>query len=265
MNVLFPTDFSEPSKNALTYAADLCKKGNYNLHVLSAYSMPYAERTFNSNSLLQAIKENAQENMAQFEAHVKSLDIPYTTEIAMGNPVRVIQEKSKSKQVAYLVMGTTGSSGIEEILLGSNAASVIQGVDKPVLVIPPQAGFKPMKRMVYCSELKALENEETLQNLARFASFYALHVDILHIQGEPGAKEGRAKLDQALASVSHGYSVIKEQDLEKGVLDHARETKADIIASMGKRYGFFERLFHTSLTNKLAFHSEMPLLALHQH
>ncbi len=264
MEVLFPTDFSEESKNALPFAIDLCKRIKGTLKVINTYDLPYSENSFNATKLLESVHKNAEHNMKHFEKDLVNLDVPFSTKVLMGNPVRIIKEKAKESKIAYVVMGTKGSSGIEEILIGSNAASVIEATEVPVLVIPPQATFGTLKKMLYCSELKASESTKTLQHLASFAQIYGLHIDIMHIQGESAEANGRAIIEEALTGVSHSYTIVKEQEKEEAILQHAIDTKADIIASMTKKYGFFEGLFHSSLTKQLAFHTTMPLLALHQ-
>lgn len=264
MKVLFPTDFSDQSKNALPFAVDLCKKLNAKLSVLNTYDLPYSENSFNGARLLESVQENAETNMKQFEKELVGLRIDFSTTVLMGNPVRIIKEKAKKPDIAYVVMGTKGSSGIEEILIGSNAASVITATEVPVLIIPPQAHFTAIKKMLYCSELKASESANTLKQLSSFAQIYGVHIDIMHIQGESAEANGRRIFEEAFKSISHSYTIVKEQEKEEAILQHAIDTKADIIASMTKKYGFFEGLFHSSLTKQLAFHTTMPLLALHQ-
>ncbi len=46
-------------------------------------------------------------------------------------------------------MGTHGSSGITEIILGSNTASVIEKSTVPVLAIPHKAVYNGINNLVY--------------------------------------------------------------------------------------------------------------------
>jgi nucleotide-binding universal stress UspA family protein len=263
MKILFPTDFSAYSRRALPYALDLCKKTNGELVVLSAYDVPYGENSISSVSLLDAIKENAVANMKEFEQSFAGEGIRFQTEVIMGNPVRIIKEWCRDKQIDLVVMGTHGASGLEEFLIGSNASSVIQGVDVPVLVIPPKASFEPLKKIVFCTELALEEDLKTLNSLKAIALLYQAEINLLHIQKQ-STEGAREYLREQFESVPIHFTIVNDDDIEEAILTHAQESGADLIAAMTKKYGFFEGLFHRSLTNKLAFHSNMPVLAFQQ-
>lgn len=263
MKILFPTDFSAYSRKALPYAIDLCKKKQGELVVINAYDVPHGENSISTVSLLEAIKDNAVQNMEEFKNNFSNEGVPFTTKVVMGNPVRIIKEMSRNNDLDMVVMGTHGASGLEEFLIGSNAASVIQGTEVPVLVIPPQADFTPIKKIVFCTELALEEGEKTLMNLKSIALIYGAEINLLHIQKH--SKEGaREYLREKFAPVPVHFTIINHDDVEKAILEHAKESNANLIAAMTKKHGFFEGLFHRSLTNKLAFHSSMPVLAFHQ-
>jgi hypothetical protein len=48
--------------------------------------------------------------------------------------------------------------------------------------------------------------------------------------------------------------------LAKGVMDFADEHQMQMVIAVPKAYGFFENIFHTSLTRKLAYQMHLPLL-----
>lgn len=263
MQVLFPTDFSDNSKNALPFAVDLCKKTQGTLKVLSVYNMAYGEHTMNTASLLDALKKNTEEKMKAFETVLKAQNITFTTAVRLGSVSSVVKEEAKNQKAQLIVMGTQGASGLEEILVGSNTASVIQAVSIPVLAIPAEAAFKPIKKIVFCTELESLENEEVLERLKAIATLYNASVDFLHIQDE--AKKGaREHILKHFDGIKVNFTIMKREDIEEAVLNHANSANADVIGVMTKNYSFFERLFHSSLANKLAFHSHIPVLVFHQ-
>ena len=67
------------------------------------------------------------------EPFLKSIQVHETVEFhrAFG----VIMEISKGKKCDLIVMGSHGSSGIEEIFIGSNTEKVVRHSEIPVLVI----------------------------------------------------------------------------------------------------------------------------------
>lgn len=265
MNVLLPTDFSENADLACEYAFDIAKRSNGKVTVLNAYDLPYSDRSM-TTSLLEVMKENAEKNMAKFQRKLKEkYQVPFETEVRLGNPIRLIKEMAKKDHVDMVVMGTKGASGLEEILIGSNASSVIQNSDKPVLVIPPKANGKPIKKIVFASDFDLEGMDTAFKNLNAFAELNDAVIDVVHVQKDEGAKAGtRDAITKALNNRVEEFTILQSDNIEEAVIKEAKKEKADAIAAIAKSYGFFEGLFHRSLTTKLAYHSTLPLLVLHE-
>lgn len=266
MKVLLPTDFSENADVAARFALDIVKRTNSQLLALHGYDLPYSEHSM-TTSLLEEMKLNADNHMADFTKNTLTPSgVSFKSEVRMGNPIRLIKDIAKKQEADLVVMGTKGASGIEEFLIGSNAASVIQNTDIPVLVIPPKSEVKPFKKIVLASDLDLKKKERPLQRLREFAKIFEASIEIVNIQGDSGVDLGnRNFLEEVLHDVNHNYSVIKsEGDLDRAILDHCEKKGADVVTAITKRYGFFEGLFHTSITSKLAYHTHIPMLALHE-
>jgi len=266
MKVLFPTDFSENAELAAQFAIDIVKRTNGSIVAFHAYDVPYSERSM-TTSLLHEMKDIANQHMQEFETKVLATSgVDYQTHVILGNPIRLSKELSEKHNTNIVVLGTKGASGIEELLIGSNAASVIQNIDWPVLVIPPNSKVKEIKNIVLATDMDLRKKERPLLRLKEFANIYGAKINILHFQNDQGAKEGsREFLETHLSDVPHSYSVLAQKDdLDKDILEYCERKNADMVTAITKRYGFFEGLFKSSLTSKLAYHTKIPMLALHE-
>lgn len=264
MNVLLPTDFSENADIACTFAFDIAKKTGGKVRILNAYDLPYSDRSL-TTTLLEVMKENAEKNMERFKSSLSDQKVPFETEVRMGNPIRLIKEMAKQDDIDLVVMGTKGASGIEEVLIGSNAASVIQNTEKPVLIIPPDTQHQELKKIVFATDFDIEKLAKPLQQLRAFADIYQSAVDVVHVQNGKGSKDGsRQSIQNTLGERLHEFTILQSDDVEEAIRKEAEKEKAQIIATVAKKYSFFEGLFHSSLTSKLAYHSKTPLLALHE-
>ena len=266
MKILFPTDFSENAELAAQFALDIAKRTNGHILAFHAYDVPYSERSM-TTSLLHEMKEIAHNHMKEFEQTVlKPSGLKYETQVSLGNPIRLCKELTEKNNIELVVLGTKGASGIEELLIGSNAASVIQNIDVPVLVIPPESKVKALSTIVLATDMDLRKKERPLMRLKQFANIYGSSIDVLHFQDDDGVKQGsREFLESQLSNVEHSYSVLSHREhLDKDILDHCQKKNADVVTAITKRYGFFEGLFHKSLTSKLAYHTNIPMLALHE-
>ncbi len=264
--ILFPTDFSEAADKALNFAIEIAKKAQLDIILVNAYDLPYAQNVM-STSLMDIMRENSINGLNEVAKKVKSADIECDTQSMMGNPIRVIKELSRKDPDCIVVMGTKGASGIEEVLIGSNAASVLQSTDVPVLAIPSDAEFTMIERIVYCTDFRSNKNDRALRRLATMAKLFDAEVLILHIQ-QSGmadlASDQRHKFDHHLTGVKYSFHILKDAKVEEAILNFTTDKDANLLALLTRKYGVIRGLFHSSLTNKVAFHTKVPLLALHE-
>src|SRR5690606_24841962 len=168
----------------------IVKRTNGSIVAFHAYDVPYSERSM-TTSLLHEMKDIANQHMQEFETKVLATSgVDYQTHVILGNPIRLSKELSEKHNTNIVVLGTKGASGIEELLIGSNAASVIQNIDWPVLVIPPNSKVKEIKNIVLATDMDLRKKERPLLRLKEFANIYGAKINILHFQNDQGAKEG---------------------------------------------------------------------------
>jgi nucleotide-binding universal stress UspA family protein len=137
-NILFLTDFSEPSVMALPFAAMIAR--NYGaqvtaLHVVvpSVYNFTIPEM---AASLLDAEDDAAKMEMSRVEAGLTGL--PCDTIIERNTGVwPALSKRLEQGDIDLIVMGTHGRTGLKKALLGSSAEEVFRRATVPVLTIGP--------------------------------------------------------------------------------------------------------------------------------
>jgi len=138
--ILFATDFSESSEHAFEYALELAQKFNSRLTVLHVINEPVDLRGFyvphvSFENLEKEIEEGAQQMMEKFcKSHLAEFG-NYESVIATGIPFEEILKYSETHQVAFIVLGTQGRSGIDHLLFGSTAERVVRKALCPVVTV----------------------------------------------------------------------------------------------------------------------------------
>lgn len=270
--ILVPTDFSAVAANALQYALKLAAKAQATVHVLHVNYIPVIDPAFPTDVYQTFMTEMEASTKKGFEAlqhqHLDPSGVRYETHSVAGFVADEVQLFTEQHKIDMVVMGTTGASGLQEILVGSNAASVVSKSHVPVLVIPPSARYSELKHIVYASDF----NEPEFPAVARLmylAELYQADISILHVKTE---------YDRFFDSANHFFErnkdhisydkwkVVKlpEGDVMEKINAFTDQQHADLLVMAKHNRGFFDRLFHRSLSKHMAYHTRIPLLVLNK-
>jgi nucleotide-binding universal stress UspA family protein len=137
-NILFLTDFSEPSSEALPFALELaCAYGSilHTLHVLIPSTCSYMTPEM-ATAMLDQQEESARVEMQHVEAHM--IGLPRKMVIDRGSILwEVVRRYLKEHEIDLVVLGTHGRTGLKKVLLGSSAEDVFRRSGVPVLTSGP--------------------------------------------------------------------------------------------------------------------------------
>jgi nucleotide-binding universal stress UspA family protein len=130
-HILCPVDFSATSKRALKNAITMCRRFKAELTILSVCEMP-------SYSWFASGKDLEEEKDDRYAQHKKTFDefmqdfnlsdLKWSKETFKGNPAEQILHAVAAKMVDLLVIGTTGKTGLNRLVIGSVAEKVIREV-----------------------------------------------------------------------------------------------------------------------------------------
>lgn len=265
--IIFPTDFSKNAEIALDVAVKIAQKGNMEILMVNAFDLPYATNVM-TTSLLDIMRDNSEKGLEQEAKRIAASGVKLRTQSVMGNPIRVVKELSVKYPDSMVILGTKGSSGLEEVLIGSNAVSILQSVDVPVMAVPQFCVYEDVNKIIYATDMQSSKDERALRRLGTLAHLFGAEVMILHVQTDKDAAidiEGqKAKISQNLGDIKHTFHFTEGEQVEQTIRDFADKNQADLIALLARKYGFFKHLFHSSVTNKVAYHSKRPLVAFHE-
>jgi nucleotide-binding universal stress UspA family protein len=141
-SVLLAVDGSPGSDRALEYAMERAKLGGAKLIV--AYVIEWSPYSFNTP------EENAERHMRREQEiekatemvvnpaaeRLKEASLDHDTVVVHGPPAETLINLATKHEVAQIVIGRRGQSGIKTLLFGSVASSLIQTSPVPVVVVP---------------------------------------------------------------------------------------------------------------------------------
>jgi nucleotide-binding universal stress UspA family protein len=145
-HILVPTDYSENSKAALAYAAELAVAFGASIDIIHVWDRPtyvtdavMVQRPGEAHKPIgELIRENAQRDMDDF---MSSITLPsqvlLQARLVSGNPAASLVAELQKGEHDLVVLGTHGRTGFAHLVLGSIAEKLVRLSPVPVLTVPP--------------------------------------------------------------------------------------------------------------------------------
>jgi nucleotide-binding universal stress UspA family protein len=279
--IIVPTDFSTTAANAAAYAVQFAEQINVKRILLfHAYELPVAlDPLMPGVQMLEldSYKEVAINNLENFRYELRSkfpkAAIQLDVVVEYGSITGGIEMIATREKIELIIMGITGGGALAETLVGSNTTSVAGALGMPVLIIPPHAKYNPVKKIMLSCDFDHADKFIPL-NIIR-SLINDTHAKLLVFNIEVDMEETNAKYPASMMGKGFAvhtllqefqpeYHFTKNKEYVDGVNEFADSNEVDMIISIPKRKGFFEKLFIKSTTKKLAFHTHLPLLVVHK-
>jgi nucleotide-binding universal stress UspA family protein len=270
--ILVPTDFSKLSKVGLSYAIGLAKKLEARVIVISVVTGVTGNSQELSNvkkyreSMLATAQSDGDKFLKEFKSEAGKVDLSFKP--VGGFPVdAVIEEFARKNKVNLIVMSSKGATGLKKIVMGSNAAAVIDNSSRPVLVIPGEASPKAISKFVYATDAREFKKEMNIVTV--FAEAVGASVEVVHVVPEK-KKEQKETISELKLKAASSYPKIHlhtvyDKDVAAGLEDFITHRKdAFILVTFTHRLSLNEKLFGKSVTQELAYHNSVPLLVVNK-
>lgn len=275
-SILLPTDFSATATNAALYALQLAKQmGITRLVLYHSYEIPVSVDPITPGVQmldLESIKEGSAEGLAGFAAKIK----PFAGNITIenfneyGSLADGLDEVCAKTNAVVVVMGITGGGKLEEKLIGSVSVSVGKHTQTPVIIVPAEATFSEVRSVALASDFERAETNIPVARIQRFLERSGARLFVFHYEEKepltlPSHVMGEDfEMHRVLAPLNPTYHFGHGKHFLEAVNDFVVANNIDIVISIPKEHGFFASLFSgESHTKMLAFHSRVPVMAMH--
>jgi nucleotide-binding universal stress UspA family protein len=143
--IMVPIDYSENSKAALAYGAELALGFGASLDIVHVWDRPtyltdavMVQRPGEAHKPIgELIRENAERDMAEFLTEISlPAGVPSSNRLISGEPASALLTELKKGEHDLVVLSTHGRTGIAHLLLGSIAEKLVRLSPVPVLTVP---------------------------------------------------------------------------------------------------------------------------------
>lgn len=269
--MLVLTDFSVPAWNAALYAAALTrqlKTTDFILYHSDEWILMPPTAAAPAGTGFITSPDQSLKKISELKKELEKYMNPETRiEVRTDERtlVTAVNTLAGQQHIGLVVAGVTGKSKLERALIGSNALDLARNCLAPLLIVPPGALFKSIKKIVFACDLKQVFQTTPFYAIKAFVKAFDAILLILNVDRDgahfdPDTISEMTDLHQLWDDQHAEYYYTDHKDTAVGIMEFAEKNEADLVITVPKIYGFFESLFHRSVTEQLAFHTYLPLL-----
>lgn len=212
-NILFLTDFSEPSEIAIPFAIAIAREYEaklYALHVLTPVPLAYATPE-STAAMIGGIEEGARTGMQRLDSEL--VGVPHETLIVRDESVcSSVERILGDREMDLVILGTHGRTGTARLLLGSVAEEIFRRSSVPVLTIGPSVpngthnGGK-FHRVLYATNF-TLEAQAAAPYAISMAQENQARLLLLHVMRDPDPNRKKTPQDSVANAMHELYEIV---------------------------------------------------------
>jgi len=270
-NILVPVDFSVQAKYAAKVASDIAKLTNSKIFLLHMLELPTGvvdPSSFgNSNNTPTTLLflKRAHEKFEDFKKLSFFEGVEVEDSVQFHKAYDGIIDESKKQNIDLIVMGSQGTSGLEEMLIGSNTEKIVRNSEIPVLVIKKEIDNFTIENIVFASNFN-IKSKVAFQNILDFASLFNARLHLLKINTIHNFETTNESSDAIRNFINdfdlgdYTLNIYNDVSIENGILNFANIIEADVILLNTSGRRGLAHLFSGSIGEDLANHAKLPVI-----
>ena len=278
-NILLPTDFSENSWNAIKYAIRFFENLKCNFYVLHVSRL----NNLVANDTPLIVNQDVIEDLYIKPTKQKLRNV--LKRISKLSPnhehhkfytltdyrffIESIRKTVDEKRIDFIVMGTKGATGLEQIILGTNTADIITKVKCNTLAIPENAKFITPKEIAFPTDFSLSHDLQVLQPISDILERFQSSLRIIHINKSKtdvntDQKKNKELLEDYFNNDQYSFHYLTNKKVEDAVQCFVESRDIDMICMVAKNLNYFQQILFHSKVEKISYHTDVPFLVLHE-
>jgi nucleotide-binding universal stress UspA family protein len=271
---LVPTDFSDTSKNAARFAVQAAANipgaviilyNVYDKIAAGSDGSPLTEGDDDKKIVLSTALESLRSDLSE----ISSVSIECVAEQG-SSLVDNMKRYVRHNAIDIIIMGITGATRLEQIFMGSNSLNMVREAVCPVIIVPPNAQYKQIKNVLFASDFKDVDSTTPKAQLKAVLDIFKPDLHIVNVDDEHYVelteefRIQRNKLENMFQDYNPQFYFIRFYDFLDAISSFTVDKNIDLILTVPRKHSFLSNLFKTSHTKKLAYHSHVPIVAVHE-
>lgn len=276
--LLIPLNFDNKGAGVVTYGVSLARELNLKiklLHVLTTPGVPApveahaGSASFNSapGELIKERREQAEQKLRALSNRVKNesgLDCEYGCRFGFVD-IQIMKQSEKD-QVALVLMGTPKHDTILNQLLGSRSLKIINHSDIPVLLVPNQTGYLPIRQIVIGVNYESWSKSRN-QWLVKVATRLNAKLHFVRVIKKKTNKQElmfKGYQKQVIEALPNNlqleFNLVLDESIDHGLRTYTQLNHADLIALQRSEKSTWEHFFSENVSKDMVLDGSVPVL-----
>lgn len=271
-SIVVPVNFAPNSANAARYAADLALAIGADLHLINIFQIPVSVAEVPMpESVFDELRDSGLEMVDNLKTTLTERTagkIKITSEMQIGVVEAKIEAFCKEKKPFLVVMGASGHN-LENIINGSTTISAVRHLPYPVLVIPENAAFHAIKKIVVACDQEDIDggipdNMAFMKELSELlkARLVVVHVLTSREENAAGSIGEYNVWKKDIAAFNPEMHFVRRPKVEEGINEYLASHEADWLMVFPKSHSMLE--FHRSKTKQIVQTCALPIMSVHE-
>ncbi len=268
-NILVPVDFSEVSEAAARFAVDLAQQQGASVTFLNSAEINlftdyhfalYSEKKVMETEAFSSIKLQMDRMVQEF----KVAGVALSGKVSPFSLMEAIREEIDEKDVDLLVVGTNGSSGLEEFFIGSNTEKIVRQVKCPVISVPQTTSIDSIKKILVPLDLREIR-DSFLQQVRFLQTMFDCRLEFIwvktphNVENEERVAEEMHALFENYGLVNYSFFIVRNVFPSDGIFMEVEDAKADMVAMATHARRGISHWLSGSLTEDTVNHVLVPV------
>jgi len=266
--ILVPTDFSALSEYALEFAIELAQKFNAEITLVTSlhydFNIEIREAALVTSTLLKKVEESVNHSMQQLVNKYSDSKVLINHYISDKSLVAQLNNKIHDENYDLVVMGTKGSSGIDEFFIGSNTEKVVRKASCPVISVSGKTTLANIKKLMISLDLEDIR-ESFLLKIADLQKNFDLMLDFVWVK-TPHNIENEVEISKEISLTlkdkgitNFSFHIVRAVIPAEGILTYVNEAKIDMIAMATHARKGIAHWLTGSVTEDTVNHAKIPV------